>query len=148
MDYQFSFDALNRPKARCSMDHEAFADWLTHDLGNNHQHISDILTQVDRLLGKQISRWQQSWADYRLILTQEDAIVSSARMNHSLDDSMQQDGLSDDEDYLFGGDGLLGDGLGIDPDELSLDEQQGHAMCGLEDFQALIFAWQAFIETR
>lgn len=144
MEYQFNFDALNRPVARCSMDHEAFGDWLTHDLGAHPQQIADILSQLDRLLNKQTNQWQKRWADYRLKLTQEDAIISATSTYAEQGGQGDYgDSLFDDHEALLGGD----ESMGFDSEELSLDDQQGHAICGLEDFQTLILAWQEFVRT-
>lgn len=144
MDYQFSLDALNRPIAHCSMDHEAFADWLTHDLGRNHQQLTQILEQVDALLAKRARHYQVQGQEYQLTLTQADAIIRSQQGSGSAYNEPYGDNISSldhDDALLFEDD----DALTLDTEDLSLDDQHGHSMCGLEDFQELLQAWQEFI---
>ncbi|GLQ30517.1 YacL family protein [Litoribrevibacter albus] len=155
MDYQFSFDALHRPIAHCSMEHEAFGDWLTHDLKDDAQQIKALLSKLDTLLNKQGREFHFKGQDYRLTLTQEDAILRSTQLHNAGDPFDDVAGAShsfgepfdhsftETEDLLFDDD----QEYALDPDDLSIDDQQGHAMCGLEDFQALLTAWQNFLQS-
>ncbi len=128
MEYHFTTDFTSKPKAKCSMDHEAFGHWLTEEVSNKKDRITKLNEGIKNIeLGVQ-KTFLLEGSDYALKLTREDAIISATDIGfQGFDD------LIYDEDVDF------------EIDELALDDQQGHAMCGLEDFKELISAWQDFI---
>jgi uncharacterized protein YacL (UPF0231 family) len=141
MEYQFSFDHLNRPLAQCSMDHEAFGDWLTEDMPQAHTELRQLLEKIRALLAGRCDQYRFISDQYQLTLTPEDAILRS-KSYHQQDTSGSGDLWSTEQAGLLHDDD---DQWAIETDELSLDDQYGHAMCGLEDFQALLEAWHTFI---
>jgi len=119
MEHEFWYEG-RRPIARLPLEQQAFGPWLTDELGNNRTRISTLLDVIEQLLsGAQVDyRWQGR--EMVLILNREEAEVIA----HTL--------LQDEDDVL-------------DEPDLDLHDSDQQGGCGLEDFQDLLLAWQAFI---
>jgi uncharacterized protein YacL (UPF0231 family) len=148
----------DQPEATCSMEHEAFGLWLTEEISNNHQRLNTVLQALDQIHSKQRRKADINGRYYHLRLTAEDAIVRATHsefMEQPLNEASlepafpiePQDALSDEDHLVFiDEDAPFNDD--IDAEELALDDQQGSAMCGLEDFHAMLLQWQAFVQSR
>ncbi|GAA3919436.1 YacL family protein [Litoribacillus peritrichatus] len=133
MEYQFSSDYSSQPVATCSMDHEAFGHWLTEEMASDEKKVHHILSQIEALQAQKIDQFILKGSEYSLKLTQEDAVVGATHVGfEAFNDELCA--VSDDSQDL-----------GFEHDELALDDQQGTAMCGLEDFSDLIHAWLDFV---
>ena len=143
MDYQFSTDLYQQPVAKCSMEHEAFGHWLTDEIGKDTTKLIKILKKIDQLESNNCKHAVFSGTEFQLRLNQEDAIVFSSFLGESPDDQ-----LDDVDSALFNHDQNDLGSMGFDTDELSLDDQNGHAECGLEDFKDFLLSWQEFISNK
>ena len=147
MDYQFTKDIDRTPVAKCSMEHEAFGEWLTVDIKDQKAVIEQIISQANSLARNPGLNWQLTTDHYHLTLTSEDAILRASHLFNSTDSFGDFDNsFSSQAHDEYQGDTLFGD-AGFEEDELSTDDQHGSAMCGLEDFQDLVEGWKDFIES-
>ena len=121
MDYQFQHDILGNPVATCELECEAFGDWLSHDIANNHQQIELLLEVILQLQNNQISSYQHIGKEYYLQLD-KDEVELFLNNNHIRDMAFSEE---DESQELT-----------------DLHIQSG---CGLADFCILLKAWQKFI---
>jgi len=143
MDYQFSTDLYQHPIAKCSMEHEAFGHWLTDEIGRNTAKLISILEKIDQLEHNHCKHAVFSGTEFQLKLNQEDAIVFSSFLGESPEDHMD-----DLDSPMFNRGPNDFESMGFEADELSLDDQNGHAECGLEDFKDFLLSWQEFISNK
>lgn len=120
MEYDFTRDKEGRLTAELSMGHEAFGHWLNSE-GHSEQQLADIEQLVQRLQSGQLREQQLIGKEYSLQLTQDEAEIHA---NHQF----YQDDFQDDE-----------------LNELSQDDEQSFAACGLDDFAALLSEWREFV---
>ena len=121
------------------MDHEAFGHWLSEELATDRILLQSIIDQIALIQQeKNVSFFHQGNA-FQLKLTREDAVISACDIGVSDMDFEFNDSLSDEATELA----LFEN----DSDALYLDQQEGRAHCGLEDFNDLIKAWRQFILT-
>lgn len=116
MEHQFFYDLMGQPAATCPIECEAFGDWLTHDLAQNHKQITLLLEIVHQLMTQQIHSYQHNSTDYHLIFDKDE--VELIANNHPSQT------------------------LAITEQPPSPADTSG---CGLVDFQQLLTAWQRFI---
>lgn len=124
MDYEFWFEG-RKPVARLPMEQQAIGRWLTDEIGNNRQQINTLITNVEQLLAGGLSEYRWQGRETLLVLNRDEAEVIA----HAL---LQDDDLSLDDSSL-------------NEPELDLHDSDQRGGCGLEDFHALLHAWQAFI---
>lgn len=121
MDYRFYINERNQPQASLSMGHEAFGDWLSHDIGNDVAQCQQLLQWIDELTQRQRSELEWHTTQYTLQLDREEAMLT-ARYQH--DDS--DDALSDPDLHVY--------------------QDESEAGCGLDDLRELICAWLDFLQ--
>ncbi len=121
MDYEFIRDIIGQCAAKFSMEQEAFGAWLTEDLRDKQADINRIIEATTQLRDKQ--RWDFEYQGCEFILQADRDRVS-----------VSANGLSEATDYEHDD---FDEGYQSDSSELQ-------AECGLEDFAAIMIAWQAF----
>ena len=123
MDYDFTRDIYGGFCAEFSMGHEALGYWVTHELGNRPQVISQLLTAIEQLKARQRFDYLLEGSEYNLLLDREEAIVRA----HALDSDF--------------GDSELDEAL-------DLYDQESSSRCGLDDFIEILLGWQQFISEQ
>jgi hypothetical protein len=116
MDYQFYRDVTDKALAECEI--EAFGDWLSHDLANNHSQITQLLDIIEQLENQQIKREKFRGKDYCLHLNQDEVELEALFVGFADEDALPE-GTEFEEPLLVG--------------------------CGLEDLKHLLLAWQEFV---
>jgi uncharacterized protein YacL (UPF0231 family) len=117
VEYDFKFDALNRPIARFSMDHEAFGHWFTDELKKDPAKIESLLKVIERLENHEIFEQEIIGIDLKLTLNRDD--VEANELHDYIDDEI--------------------------PEETDFSDDHTHALCGLPDFKEAILSWQSFV---
>jgi uncharacterized protein YacL (UPF0231 family) len=115
MEFQFQTDITGQPTAKCDIECEAFGDWLCNDLGTDRTKIHDLLDTVERLLKKNLSRFELTGKEYHLVFENDEVELS---LNNS-QTSHQEFNEDFDANQTIG--------------------------CGLIDFQNLLQEWRKFI---
>lgn len=116
MDYQFYRDVTDKALAECEI--EAFGDFLSHDIANNHTKISQLLTIIEQLESQQKKHHKFSGQDYCLHLNQDEVELEGLFVGFADVDELPE-GTEFEEPLLVG--------------------------CGLADFKHLLLAWQDFV---
>ncbi|MGB0734092.1 MAG: YacL family protein [Pontibacterium sp.] len=118
MEYDFT-EGPYGPEAHFSMGHEALAYWLTQEVKGDTLTICQLLATADQL--RQGKGWDftHEGAEYDLLLTQTDAIVTAHSLNQNGDFDLE--------------------------DDLELYDDESAARCGLEDFEDVLKDWLAFV---
>lgn len=119
MDHEFWFEG-RKPVARTEDDLSAFGLWLTDEISDDLKHLRALITTTELLLegGLRDYRWQGK--AMVLQLNRQDAEVNA-------------------HDLYFDED------LNLEDENLSLQDFDQQAVCGLEDFHELLLAWKNFI---
>ncbi|MGL5758406.1 YacL family protein [Plesiomonas sp.] len=117
MDYEFRRDLMGAVKAQFSMGHEALACWINDEIAGNLPFLTDILSAIDSVRGSE-RQWQHTGREFSLLMDGEEVMVRANIM------SFESDQLEDDMQYY---------------DEESL------SLCGLEDFEQALLAYQQFL---
>ncbi|MCF2857517.1 YacL family protein [Pseudoalteromonas sp. SMS1] len=122
MEYQFIRDPIAGFKVRMSQEHALVGRWLNEELPLTA--VAEFLAKMQRVK-QSTNELRLDGKEVRLTLTKEEAVFEA----HSL---FQNDvDLSRYED-----------------DFLELDEEGLVAGCGFEDFEALMYDWHAFVQSR
>lgn len=121
MDYEFRRDGFGGYRARFSMGHEAIGQWLIDEVGKDEGVLEALFAAIDRLSARQQEEVRRPGRDYSLTLTQEEAEVKANVLNISLDEDL---------------------------DDLAYYDDEQLALCGLEDFAAVLTSWRAFIRNE
>ncbi|ASP40463.1 hypothetical protein CHH28_18060 [Bacterioplanes sanyensis] len=122
MDFHFFYNERQLPCAKLSMDHEAFGFWLSDDLGDNHEVLTQLLEKTDALLTGELQEFEWRGHDFMLRLSRDDADVIAHELlqQHSLDELNEED--------------------------MDFYDAESRASCGLEDFKDLLIEWRDFLE--
>ena len=115
MEYQFSYDVLGQPVAKCELECEAFGDWLSHDIAKDHKQLSLLLEVIKKLQKQQLADYQYIGKIYHLQLDKDEVTLT---LNNETLDLAQAQHVEWDPEISNG--------------------------CGLIDLQRLLIAWQAF----
>ncbi|WP_133468707.1 YacL family protein [Paraglaciecola marina] len=116
MEYQFSYDLLGKPTAKCELDCELFGDWLSLDIANNSKQIKELLDTIQKLQLHQLQDYEYIGKTFHLLLDPEE--VELQLNNASLAPLTKLD--------------------------IEWHEQESVG-CGLVDLQHLLEAWLDFI---
>ncbi|MBQ4838180.1 YacL family protein [Pseudoalteromonas luteoviolacea] len=122
MEYQFIRDPITGYRVRMSQEHALVGRWLNEELA-----IADVeqfVQQMD-MLGQDQEEIRLEGKEVRLTLSKDEALFEAHTLYQNEVD------LSRYED-----------------DFLELDEDGLMAVCGFEDFRALMLDWQAFTQGR
>lgn len=122
MEYQFTH-TMHGVVAKCSMDHEAFADWLNTEIVPRPETLSAIFKEIGRCQENYPNNYEAIFEgrEYTLYLNNEEVIVKANSMEMPFDE------LED-----------IGEGL-------NFYDAESVASCGLEDFEAFLIAYHQFI---
>ena len=124
MEYQYQLDpATGNTRAIFSFEHEIFGPWLEVEVGHNIDKLTNILNAIDEVSHHSNKEIMISGSEYTVIIDEQDVAVKT---NSSLD-----------------GEEVVPESLA----EQGLDLENNHeAMCGLEDFRALLLSWSKFVK--
>ena len=119
MEYQFQTNLFGQPVAKFSMGHEAFGSWFSEELATDSGKLGKLLNAIERLKNYKCLESSLPGREYHLTLSRDEAEVRSIALE------------------------LPGDG--IDNEEMDFYDDELQANCGLDDFQAALLSWQAFV---
>ncbi len=121
MDFQFTYH-LGSVTAKCSMEHEAIANWFNTEVRSNSALISTALCAVQQAkslsLGEEISLLG---AEYSLFINADEVMIRAN--NLAIEDNRLQE---TEEDFHY-------------------YDAESIAFCGLEDFEGFLNSYLAFI---
>lgn len=115
MEFEFFRDLNGHHRARFSMGHEVMGQWLTDDV--NVAETDELLAVMDQLEAGTLQEFKKSYAECSLLLTKEEAELSSHSLNF---ESELEDGMAYYDDELYAGCGL---------DDLARVLHQWHDFC-------------------
>jgi uncharacterized protein YacL (UPF0231 family) len=119
VDYTFRLDDYQRPVAELAMGHEAFARWLSEELGSKLTAIQHLVKTIERIEAGQLHRHQQTGREFQLHIDHDEVEIIALAL------------ASDSDDEL--------------PEDTELFDQQLYAECGLQDFKQVLRSWQQFV---
>lgn len=121
MDFQFSFDTFGKPIARCSMDHEAVANWINSEIDGDLHKLNELLQLVNN-----IQQHPHIYTDHLLIgrefslsLNNEEVMIQANHLNFS------QETLEEGLNYY---------------------DQESLSFCGLDDFEHFLLQYRTFAQ--
>jgi uncharacterized protein YacL (UPF0231 family) len=123
MDYQFRRNRLEGTVfAEFSMDHEVLGRWFAEQLGDDNRQANYILTQIAAIKLGSIHQWRDIGGDLTIDIDTEQVRVFANVIDfdekHQLEDAM------------------------------NLYDAESESYCGLEDFEAVLQSWLAFINEK
>lgn len=123
MEYQYQLDpATGNTRALFSFEHQVFGPWLEVEVGHDADKLAQLLIAIDDVSHDKTKEIMIAGSEYSVILDEQDVCVKT---NMSLNgDNIVPDNLVEQD-------------LGFETNE--------EAMCGLEDFRALLLSWSKFI---
>ncbi|QYJ83247.1 YacL family protein [Shewanella aegiceratis] len=121
MEYEFRRNTLTGTLvAQFTMDHEIMGLWFVDELGEDKALIAQIASTIAALQQGRLTEQRFVGQGISLELDEEQARVFANALE--MDDDTQLD------------------------ESMSLYDGESEAFCGLEDFEAALKSWQAFIE--
>ncbi|MFT2090040.1 YacL family protein [Paraglaciecola sp. 2405UD69-4] len=116
MEYQFSYDLLGKPTAKCELDCELFGDWLTQDMSENSNSTEELLAIIQQLLAREIQDYCFISDTFHLLLDDSEAELKVNNADLAASVNLEVEWHSEDS-----------------------------AGCGLIDLQHILEAWLDFI---
>lgn len=124
MEYEFSRDTVSGGfHAKFSLEHEAFSNWLVEEVGNNSEQISRLFDSIDKIRANGCHEQTFQGREYLLTMDADDVTLQ-------LNAACEGHGSAN-------GDGAEG--------ELSVNNDNFCAACGLEDFSMMLSSWKGFL---
>lgn len=119
MDYQFTY-YLGATIAKCSMEHEAFANWVNIEVRSNPQLISQALQAIQRLRANKNENDEVKLigCEYSVFINRDEVMVKANNLLIETDDTL-------DNDFHY-------------------YNLESIAFCGLEDFEQFLVSYQNF----
>ena len=122
MEYQFVRDPIFGFRAKFTDEQALFGRWLTEEINTDRQQLTALLGLIEQVKAVQVNELKLLGKEVSLTLSDAEALLEANILHQGDEDiSMYQD------------------------DALALDEDGLLAVCGYEDFVALIHAWCEFI---
>lgn len=126
MEYEFSRDPVKGGyHAKFSMEHEVFSSWLVDEVGNDRVQIDSLFQSVEKLRQHDSNELTFEGREYLLTLNQMDVTL---QLNASCDGMGGVDSIEFEED-------------------VSINEDNFRAACGLDDFSMMLTSWQKFLSS-
>ena len=125
MEYQFVRDPIFGFRAKFNDEQALFGRWLTEEINTHPEKLNQLLMLITQAKTLQQDEVQLLGQEVTLTLSSAEALLEANVLHH------QDDDLSQYQD-----------------DALMLDEDGLMAVCGYEDFVALIQAWCEFIRFK
>ncbi|MFZ7199295.1 YacL family protein [Avibacterium avium] len=117
MDYQF-FAQGGQISAKCSMGHEALANWLNTEVRSNSQLISTALSLINQARQAPMQDFKLLGAEYSIFISADEVMVRANNLSIDEQQELEQDFHYYDEESL--------------------------AFCGLEDFEQFLQSYLSF----
>ncbi|MFT4927418.1 MAG: hypothetical protein ACI8WB_003525 [Phenylobacterium sp.] len=126
MEFEFSKNTISGGyHAKFSLEHEVFAPWLMDEVGNDASQIKTLFQSIEQLRQHKSQELTVQGREYVLILNNSDVTL---QLNASCD----------------GAGGIQGADL---EEELSVNDDNYYAACGLDDFNLMLESWQNFLNS-
>ena len=120
MDFEFRKNTFDGQfHVQCSMGHEAMGRWLIDEIGSDKQALLLVLEHIQRIQSSG-GQWFREGRAFHLQLDCEAAEVTPNTADQTDDESLMEQDLYD-----------------YDAEQM--------AVCGLEDFEQFLLAWQDFL---
>lgn len=117
MDFEFFRDLNGTCRARFSMGHEAFGQWLTDEV--TPAEAEALLGMIHELEGGRREEFRKVYAEFSLFLGRDEAELAAHTLAFANDEL--EEGMAYYDDELFAG-------------------------CGLDDLARVLEQWRAFIK--
>jgi uncharacterized protein YacL (UPF0231 family) len=126
MEYEFSRDPVKGGyHAKFSMEHEVFSAWLVDEVGNDSSQIDSLFQSVEQIRNNGCSQKTFEGREYLLTLNKQDVTL---QLNASCEG--------------------LGGAIGTEFEEdISINNDNFSAACGLDDFSMMLDSWQDFLSS-
>ena len=121
MDFQFTFNYLGKPTARCSMDHEALANWLNSEIEGDQHKLSAVFIVINQAKQSAVPHFEQRIAgrEFSILISAEEVMIQANSLNFNHDEALEEG--------------------------FSYYDQESLAFCGLEDFESFLIQYRNFI---
>lgn len=150
MDFQFSLDFQSVAVARCSMPHEALANWLNSEVYGD----KTIIAMIEQLIENCYNNYNRNYSErligkaFTLILSPDEVEISSNSLleasQNDKDYTHPQNAEYAYENDLFmqddGGNNILHIG-----DDLAMYDDESHCSCGFDDFVNFIQSYKDYL---
>ncbi|MBL1379418.1 YacL family protein [Zobellella iuensis] len=117
MDFEFFRDLTGACRARFSMGHEAFGQWLSDEV--SPAEAEALLGVIRELEERRREEFRKIYAEFTLLLSKEEAELAAHTLAFANDEL--EEGMAYYDDELFAG-------------------------CGLDDLARVLEQWRAFIK--
>ena len=126
MEFEFSRDPVRGGyHAKFSMEHEVFSPWLVDEVGNDANQIETLFQSIEQIRQNKAQELTVQGREYLLTLNPMDVTIE---LNASCEG---MGGVNSD---------------GEPEDDMSINNDNFTAACGLDDFHLMLNSWQAFLE--
>lgn len=123
MEYEFSRDTVKGGfHAKFSMEHEVFSAWLVDEVGNDTNQIDALVQSVEKVRHDRNDELTFEGREYLLTLNEMDVTL---QLNASCDG--------------------VGRATNDFEDEISINDDNFQAACGLDDFSMMLTSWRNFL---
>lgn len=124
MEYQYRLDSsTGTAQALFSLEHQVFGQWLESEISNDQEALINVLKAIDDIAHHKEQEVIVAGREYTLTIDQQDVRIN---MNAQINNNTMISEIYADQDLAF--------------------DENGEAMCGLEDFRELILSWSNFIK--
>lgn len=120
MEYEFLRDITGVVKVRMSMGHEAVGQWFNDEVNEDLALLDNVEAAIADVKGS-VRQWQHVGKEYTLLLDEEEVMIRANKLSFEGDEMEEGMSYYDEESLSF---------------------------CGVEDFQAVIAAYRAFLQGR
>ena len=119
MDYEFCYDLLGQPVARFSMGHEAIGRWFSEELGPDLQRINELLSIIEQIELRGISRRQLIGSEFELHIDINEVEIFAQALDFDNNEEL--------------------------PEDTNLYDEESRSGCGLPDFKQALLSWKTFV---
>lgn len=125
MEYQFISDQYTKVRAKCSMEHQAFAHWINTEIQGNLAKLATVFALIQQSKLHQYQEYQEIGQEYSLFISQAEVMVKANGLNQTDDSYTTPEMLENGFDFY---------------------DEESIAICGLEDFELFLTAYQHFLQ--
>lgn len=124
MDFQFTLDYQTKPIARCSMEHEALANWINSEIYGDLQKLATVFAAIDSAKRSRNSADEQQLIghEFSVFINAEEVMIRANNLTFDHGDELE--------------------------DGFNYYDQESLAFCGLEDFERFLLQYRTFIQQR
>lgn len=124
MDFQFSCDYSGKPIARCSMEHEAVANWINSEIYGDPHKLDAVFALIAQLKQNPTAHAEERLIghEFSLSLNADEVMIQANNLAFDNNDELE--------------------------DGFSYYDQESLAFCGLEDFEHFLIEYRTFAQSR